>query len=163
MTGPFRTGAVGALLDEYERALEELHRTISDISDVELCAIVDVRTDDEDCRSVQTILAHVVRSTFVYAVNIRRLTGGQGEFPERKFRTSIHQFREDLREGFWYTVEAFSAIGDRQIEEHDDSRKILTTWGQRYDIEQMMEHAIVHILRHRRQIERFKGILHPPA
>jgi hypothetical protein len=27
----------------------------------------------------------------------------------------------------------------------------------------MMEHAIVHILRHRRQIERFKGILHPPA
>lgn len=163
MSRTFRTGAVGALLDEYERAIEELCRTISDISDVEVCAIVDARTDDEDCRSVQTILAHVVRSTSVYAVNIRRLTGGQGEFPERKFRTSIHRFQEDLREGFRYTVEAFSGIEDRQIEEHDDSRKILTTWGQRYDIEQMMEHAIVHILRHRRQIERFKITLRQPA
>ena len=27
--------------------------------------------------------------------------------------------------------------------------------GKAYDFEQLMEHAIVHILRHRRQIERF--------
>jgi hypothetical protein len=30
-----------------------------------------------------------------------------------------------------------------------------THWGQTYDLEQLLEHAIVHILRHRRQIERF--------
>jgi len=29
-------------------------------------------------------------------------------------------------------------------------------WGQRYDLEQLLEHAIVHVLRHRRQIERLK-------
>ena len=28
--------------------------------------------------------------------------------------------------------------------------------GQSYDAEQLLEHAIVHILRHRRQIEKFK-------
>ena len=28
-------------------------------------------------------------------------------------------------------------------------------WGVTYNIEQLLEHAIVHILRHRRQIERF--------
>jgi len=28
-------------------------------------------------------------------------------------------------------------------------------WGVTYDAEQMLEHAIVHILRHRRQIEIF--------
>jgi hypothetical protein len=28
-------------------------------------------------------------------------------------------------------------------------------WGANYDLEQLLEHAIVHILRHRRQIERF--------
>jgi hypothetical protein len=28
-------------------------------------------------------------------------------------------------------------------------------WGPTYDLEQLLEHAIVHILRHRRQIERF--------
>jgi len=29
-----------------------------------------------------------------------------------------------------------------------------TSWGENYDFEQLLEHAIVHILRHRRQIER---------
>ena len=28
-------------------------------------------------------------------------------------------------------------------------------WGVRYDLEQLLEHAVVHILRHRRQIEKF--------
>ena len=35
------------------------------------------------------------------------------------------------------------------------NNKIITSWGQSYDFEQLFEHAIVHILRHRRQIERF--------
>ncbi|MDX1940766.1 MAG: hypothetical protein SFU99_09460, partial [Saprospiraceae bacterium] len=33
--------------------------------------------------------------------------------------------------------------------------EIKAFWGQVFDLEQMLEHAIVHILRHRRQIERF--------
>jgi hypothetical protein len=33
---------------------------------------------------------------------------------------------------------------------------MMTSWGQLYDIEQLMEHAIVHVLRHRRQIEQYK-------
>ena len=32
-------------------------------------------------------------------------------------------------------------------------------WSGRYDVEQLMQHAIVHVLRHRRQIERFKMLL----
>jgi hypothetical protein len=39
---------------------------------------------------------------------------------------------------------------------------LLTGWGQHYDIEQMMEHAIVHVLRHRRQVEKFvEKIIYP--
>ena len=41
------------------------------------------------------------------------------------------------------------------MEENDPSKKIKVRWGQLYDPEQLMEHAIVHILRHRRQIENF--------
>ena len=37
--------------------------------------------------------------------------------------------------------------------------RIESNWGQSYDFEQMLEHAIVHILRHRRQIERFLLLL----
>ena len=33
--------------------------------------------------------------------------------------------------------------------------KMDVPWGVRYDLEQLLEHAIVHVLRHRRQIERF--------
>lgn len=39
------------------------------------------------------------------------------------------------------------------MEEFDQAKKINTKWGQQYDVEQMLEHAIVHILRHRRQIK----------
>lgn len=39
------------------------------------------------------------------------------------------------------------------MEEFDQTKKINTKWGQQYDVEQMLEHAIVHILRHRRQIK----------
>ncbi len=31
---------------------------------------------------------------------------------------------------------------------------IQSRWGVRYDLEQLLEHAIVHVLRHRRQIEK---------
>ena len=41
------------------------------------------------------------------------------------------------------------------LEELDNNKKILVAWGQLFDIDQLFEHAIVHILRHRRQIERF--------
>ena len=33
--------------------------------------------------------------------------------------------------------------------------KMIVRWGPQYDLEQLLEHAIVHILRHRRQIEKF--------
>ena len=41
------------------------------------------------------------------------------------------------------------------LEESDNIKKLTTRWGQMYNIEQLLEHAIVHVLRHRRQIERF--------
>jgi DNA-directed RNA polymerase subunit L len=31
------------------------------------------------------------------------------------------------------------------------------SWGATYDPESMLEHAIVHLLRHRRQVERWLG------
>ncbi|WP_294276359.1 hypothetical protein [uncultured Chryseobacterium sp.] len=50
-------------------------------------------------------------------------------------------------------MDFFTRNPDITLEEFDQSKKINTLWGQQYDVEQMLEHAIVHILRHRRQIE----------
>ena len=53
-----------------------------------------------------------------------------------------------------YTVETLEnkwALADEDIM----NNKMKVSWGQEYDLEQLLEHAIVHILRHRRQVERF--------
>lgn len=47
-------GAIGALLDEYEKALNELKVVIRGVQTAELVQIVDYETKDEDCRSSHT-------------------------------------------------------------------------------------------------------------
>ena len=54
-----------------------------------------------------------------------------------------------------YTVETLSGRWEMSDQEMDEI-KIDTKWGMTYNLEQLLEHAIVHILRHRRQIERLK-------
>ncbi|MBC8172951.1 MAG: DinB family protein [Chitinophagales bacterium] len=155
----YREGAKGALLDEYEKAIAELKQTLTSISDQELIIVADNTTQDPDCRSVQTILSHVVRAGFNYAINIRKLKGHQYQYADRIFHETIKEYISDLDRVFIFTVDTFEDIPDNGFEQFENSKKILTSWGQIYDIEQMMEHAIVHILRHRRQIEKFKILL----
>ncbi|PKB18782.1 damage-inducible protein DinB [Flavobacterium sp. 5] len=159
MTKSYRQGAIGALLDEYERAIIDLQETIFDISDNELIAIIDNETTDSNCQSVQTVLAHVVNSVFAYALDIRQFLGEKVDYPDDLLRLTINDFNKDLNNCFTFTIETFKNIQDNQLEEFDNAKKIITPWGQVYDIEQITEHAIVHILRHRRQIEKFKIII----
>jgi uncharacterized damage-inducible protein DinB len=148
-------GAVGALLDEYERALNELQALIATISSDQLVHLADPHTDDPDCRSIQTILTHVVRAGYGYAIAIRKHQGEQLAYMERKTHPTIAAYQEALQRMFAYNEQLFTDYPNLQLEENDPHKKIKVSWGQLYDVEQLMEHAIVHILRHRRQIERF--------
>ena len=156
MTKHFRQGAAGALLDEYERAIAEIQQVIADITDEELITIVDSKTSNPKCRSVQTILSHVVSSGYGDAVDIRRLKGQTIDYPEGLLRTTISDYIKDLDHLFIFILDTFKNIQDAELEQFDNEKKIKTYWGQVYDIEQLTEHAIVHVLRHRRQIEQFK-------
>ena len=153
MTKTYRQGAVGALLDEYERAIADLQNTIADISDNELISIADNKTNDSNCKSIQTVLAHVVSSGIAYATDIRQLLGEKLEYPDDLLRLTVNDYHQDLNSVFSFTVDTFKNIKDNQLEQFDNTKKINTPWGQIYDIEQITEHAIVHFLRHRRQIE----------
>ncbi len=159
MTKTYRQGAIGALLDEYERAIADLQQTIADFSDNELIVIIDNKTADPRCKSVQAILSHVVRSGYGDAIYIRQLFGEKVDFPDEVLRLTVDDYNTDLNNFFAFVTETFANIKDNQLEEFDNNKKINTSWGQVYDIEQITEHAIVHILRHRRQIEKFKIIL----
>ncbi|KAF2328212.1 DinB family protein [Flavobacterium daemonense] len=151
-----RQGAVGALLDIYEQAILDLKNVIKNIPDQALTKIIDQKTTNEDCKSLQTILSHVVRSGYIYAINIQNLKGHNFPRPEKVFHLTVAEYLNDLTEVFDYTENVFKEIKDHELEEYDNSLKMMTSWGQLYDIEQLMEHAIVHVLRHKRQIEKLK-------
>lgn len=155
----YREGATGALLDEYERVIAHLKKEIEDIPDDALVVIADPTTIDENCSSVQTILSHVVNSGYGYAISIHNLKGDAMVRPAKIFHVTIKEYLDDFTNVFSFTENILSKIKDSELEQFDDSLKIKTGWGQLYDIEQLTEHAIVHILRHRRQIEKFKIIL----
>ncbi|CAD0002408.1 DinB family protein [Flavobacterium salmonis] len=159
MTKIYRQGAIGALLDEYERAIIDLQQVIADISDNQLIAIIHHKTTDANCESVQTVLAHVVSSGFAYAMDIRQHLGEEVDYPDDVLHLTVNDFHKDLNSCFKFMAETFKNIQDNQLEEFDNEKKIITPWRQVYDIEQITEHAIVHILRHRRQIEKFKIII----
>lgn len=76
--------------------------------------------------------------------------------PDKIFHLTVKDYLEDLTNIFTYTENVFTEIKDNELEQFDNSLKIKAGWGQLYDIEQITEHAIVHILRHKRQIDKIK-------
>jgi hypothetical protein len=149
----YRKGAIGALMDEYERAAEELKDLVSDIPEQDFVKIVDTETKDDDCRSVQTIISHVINSGFGYANYIRDWFAIPNSSPERRLILQKDSSME-LDKMLAYTSETLQDKWEFSDEEIMKV-KIISRHGPSYDIEQMLEHAIVHILRHRRQIEKF--------
>lgn len=157
----FRTnGAIGALLDEYEKALNELIHTISDLNQEELTSIIDPETSDEDCKSIQIILSHIVQSGYTYALEVRKWLGEDIEYKAIVKLESAEAYKLSLIEMFAFNEKLFYDYPNLELCENDPSKKIKVRWGQYYDVEQLFEHAIVHILRHRRQIEKYKEQLH---
>lgn len=149
----FRKGAIGALMDEYERASVDLKNLIGQIPETDFDKIIDSVTKDEDCRSVQTIISHIVNSGFGYANYIRDWFSIPKSSPERRLILQKN-FPAELDKMLVYTVETLQDKWEYSDEEILKV-KIIVRWGPQYNLEQMLEHAVVHILRHRRQIEKF--------
>lgn len=153
MRKSYRKGALGALMDEYERAASELKHLVAQIPDNDFTRIVDPQTRDENCRSVQTIMAHVVSSGFGYADRIRTLFAIPSTSPPKQHLSRLEAVTQ-LEAMLDYTAQTLQGRWE-MTDEEIESAIIQTGWGVTYDLEQLLEHAIVHILRHRRQIERF--------
>ena len=149
----YREGAVGALMDEYERAAWELGSLVERIPDDEFALVADPRTKDEDCRSAQTIMSHVVYAGYGYADHLRRVFSIPSARPPKALlsrRESLEQVEAMLA----YTAQTLEGRWE-MTEEEITGTVIDSGWGVRYDAEQLLEHAVVHVLRHRRQIEKF--------
>lgn len=153
MTKSYRPGPVGALMDEYERAAAELRRLVERIPPDDFARVVDPQTEDEACRSVQTILSHVVNAGYGYADHLRRVFAVPSTRPPKRL-LSHAESPEQLDAVMAYTAETLEGRWEMTDDEMA-AAVIHSGWGVTYDAEQMLEHAIVHVLRHRRQIEKF--------
>ncbi len=156
MQKTFRKGAVGAMMDEYERAAFELREIVQNVSEEDFTRIADAETEDQDCRSIQTVVSHVVRAGYGYANYIREQFSISAEPFEPK-QIAHREVGDEINKMLDYTIETLN--GKWEISDDEICRiKINSRWGESYNLEQMLEHAIVHILRHRRQIEKFLSV-----
>lgn len=152
-------GAIGALLDEYEKAIKELKVIIRDLSHNDLIQVVDTETTDEDCKSIQRILSHTVTAGYNYVIETRKWLSETLEYKNLALLNTTTEYHLALDKMFAYNEQLFIDYPEIKLEEYQADTKIKVRWGQQYDVEQLFEHAIVHILRHRRQIERFKELI----
>jgi hypothetical protein len=152
MERTFRQGAIGALMDEYERVALELKNLLSTISQEEFIKIFDPYSRDEDCRSIQSIMKHVVSAGYRYADQICDFLKRPIVNHNYHVYNIVHAI--DELENFIFFTAGVVQDNLKMTHEEISATKKETHWGI-YNIEMMFEHAIVHILRHRRQIEKF--------
>ncbi len=149
------TGSIKALLEEYKKVISELIRVITSLTGNQISIVADTETKDIECKSIQTVLTHTISSGYSYSVYIENSIGINSTRPKALTFDNVNKYIEQLNIMFEYCENIFKKFPDMEIEQLDNSKKINTKWGQQYDVEQLLEHAIVHVLRHRRQIENF--------
>lgn len=148
--------AVKAMLAEYKNVVIAFQKVIANISFESLSTLVDTETTGAKQQSIQNILTDVISSGYSYAGYIRKLKKITDHRPGKMTKMSAIEYHNDLTDLIAYTDQTFQGIQDDELEEFNEKKKIKTPWGVVYDIEQMMEHAALDVVRHRRQIERFR-------
>ncbi len=148
-----RKGGLGALMDLYEEEATFLIQTINQkVKDQHWDKILDNKTKDPDCRSIKTICQHMIGAANYYVELMKK-----GEDPSYKIQDDFPRIvaRKDFEMGL-------GEVLDRQIQHlegrwqmsDEDIEKIVikTGWGNVLDPESLLEHAVMHIMRHHRQI-----------
>lgn len=152
---PGRPGPFGALMDEYARAAAEFCRVVATF---DITRFKSVRaSNDPDTASPHAVCAHVCGAAHRYAHDIRQARGV--DFVERfelnpTLLTTKSDVRPLLAEAVLLmeqTVEPLLHLTDEEIQ----ALAFRVRWGPLYDPEMLLEHAVCHLLRHRRQLERW--------
>jgi len=153
---PGVAGAFGALMDEYARAAEDFCRTLAALPPGALDWTQ--ASADPSTVSVRAVCAHVCGAARGYSNNIRKARGlphDQKRVPiDPKEILTADDVRRRLADALRYTEGALEGFYDAD-EATVTALRFEVPWGVTYDPEMMLEHAIVHILRHRRQLERW--------
>ena len=156
LDAPGRGGLFGALLDESARAADDFCRLVERFSQ---SAFDEQRpSDDPSTVSPRAICAHVCGAQRRYADYIRKALGlphvDRYELPLDAVRFP-RDVRPLLGDALRYTEGAVAGIVDDKRDPQDIAT-FAVRWGPVYDPEMILEHGVVHLLRHRRQLERWR-------
>jgi len=155
ITHPGRSGAFGALMDEYARAAEDFCRVVATFDKTRFSS--EKPNNSETTRSPRAMCVHVIGGAHRYAHYIRKRLGI--DFVERyetdpaRVRLS-RDVRPLLAEAIKFTestVEPLLAMSEEKVL----ALTFPVRWGPTYDPAMILEHAVCHLLRHRRQLERW--------
>jgi len=150
-----RPGPLGALTDETQRAVD---RFVAAWEGLDATALDAQRQAQGELRTVRQVAEHVLHAAHIY-LNLQRRAFGLDPLAWVPPPADPAGLRQELRA---IPDQAWSLLRDKA--DWDDERlcavRMTATWGQEYDLEQLLEHALVHVLRHSRQVE---GWLAPPA
>ena len=152
---PGLPGPFGALMDEYARAADDFCRVVEGFD----VARFDAQRPSADPNTVspRAICLHVIGAAHRYAHYIRRARGVDFVDRYEPDPGRLHvpgDVRELLAEATALTeatVEPLLEATDSDIQ----ALSFIVRWGPRYDPEMIVEHAVCHVLRHRRQLERW--------
>lgn len=151
-----RSGALGALMDLYEQEAELLFEMMHNkVQDADWAIIKDAETEDEDCRSIQTICQHMVGAAQYYIELVKK-----GENPDYTIERNpvILTEKKDFEPQFRAVLEIQAQYFKNRWDMSDndiEAIKIKAGWGSILDPEGVLEHAVMHVMRHHRQILRW--------
>ena len=143
----FSSTAVRALVLMQERELRDFVNTWTAAQEANLLL---PSTDDPDYASLEALLRHVLGASRFYVnwlcENLELPDPGIDALPESALNTqSIRGFMEQLNRG-WRA--ALTSVRSSEME----SASWSTPWGATFTVDSMLEHAVMHPIRHRFQL-----------
>jgi uncharacterized damage-inducible protein DinB len=147
-----------ALAEETETERQKLYGLLSRFPD-DVFRTGDVKTED----NVRGISCHMTFAIMSYACWLQRVLGRLDLAVEKDQKTaflarvesltSADEFEEASR---WASEHYYTALSE--ITDPDHNLEFKANWGSTMAIESMLEHALVHLMRHRRQLEIHLGL-----
>lgn len=142
-------------MDEYARAAEDFCRVVERFDLARFDA--ERPSDNPNTVSPRAICLHVIGGAHRYAHYIRQALGVDfvdGYEADPALLHSPRDVRGLLTEGIVLTeqtVEPLLKVTEQEIQ----ALSFMVRWGSRYDPEMILEHSVCHLLRHRRQLQRW--------
>jgi hypothetical protein len=143
-------------MDEYARAAADFCRVVEGLTPAQFAS--ERPANSPDTRTPRALCTHVYGAARRYSDYIRKARGlpfTEKFVPEPATIDGPAAVRRRLAEALRYTEGALEGLYEAD-EATAAAIKFPVRWGPVYDPDMILEHAIVHLLRHRRQLERWE-------